>query len=176
MSTRAAKRYAKAFLELSSEKGTTAHVSKEVEMISNVISENSELLGFLQNPIVTEQAKYNALSEIFSTVSVEVKHLFQLLLQNKRMGLLNEVTSQYKILLDKQEGREVVYTTTAVEMSAELESQLLAKAKQISPAVVSIQNSVDRSLLGGFIIRVGDQQIDASIASKLSQLKNSFVQ
>lgn len=176
MSVRAAKRYAKAFLEMSNQKGTTSQAQKDMETVFQTISNATDLRLFLENPIVTDKAKHDALVEIFSQVSGDTKNLFQLLMQNKRMPLLLEVATQFEKLYNHQEGKEVAQVTTAIAMDAALEEEILNKAKELSPSIVAVENIVDPSIIGGFIIRVGDQQIDASLASKLNHLRNTFVQ
>lgn len=176
MSVRAAKRYAKAFLEMSNQKGTTSQAQKDMETVFQTISNTIDLRLFLENPIVTDKAKYDALVEIFSQVSGDTKNLFQLLMQNKRMPLLLEVATQFEKLYNRQEEKEVAQVTTAVAMDEVLEKEILNKAKELSSSIVAVENIVDPSIIGGFIIRVGDQQIDASLASKLNHLRNTFVQ
>lgn len=176
MSVRAAKRYAKAFLELSTQSQTTSEVQKDMNLIEQTIANNLELRLFLENPVVTDEAKCTALLEIFSQVSGGTKNLFQLLKQNKRLPLLLEVSQAFEKLYNEQEGKEVAKVTTAIAMDSTLEQEMIQKAKELSSSVVAVENIVDPSIIGGFIIRVGDQQIDASIASKLNHLRNTFVQ
>lgn len=176
MSVRAAKRYAKAFLELSTQSQTTSEVQKDMNLIEQTIANNLELRLFLENPVVTDEAKCTALLEIFSQVSGATKNLFQLLKQNKRLPLLLEVSQAFEKLYNEQEGKEVAKVTTAIAMDSTLEQEMIQKAKELSSSVVAVENIVDPSIIGGFIIRVGDQQIDASIASKLNHLRNTFVQ
>ena len=71
-------------------------------------------------------------------------------------------------------GIQVAYVTTAVPLTPELEAQVLAKIKQVSDKEITIVNEINKDLIGGFIIRLGDMQFNASIANKLSQLKREF--
>lgn len=172
--TRAAIRYAKAILDVSNANGNAASVSQDMQSVTAAISESLELNQFLKNPVVKPEAKLAALNEIFSTANTDTKSLFQLLLQNKRLDILEAVASQFNVLYDELLGKQIAYVTTATPLSPEMETKVLAKIKEISSKEVSIVNEVDETIIGGFIIRIGDQQFNASIANQLSQLKREF--
>jgi F-type H+-transporting ATPase subunit delta len=69
---------------------------------------------------------------------------------------------------------EVATVTTAVPLTKELEAKVLAKIKELTGNDVSLENKIDESIIGGFILRVGDLQYNASIANKLNTLKREF--
>ena len=77
-------------------------------------------------------------------------------------------------MYDELKGVEVAYVTTATPLTPALEAQVLAKVKELSTKEVTIVNEVNKDIIGGFIIRLGDMQYNASIANKLSQLKREF--
>lgn len=172
--TRAALRYAKAILDVSNAKGNAEIVSQDMKTISAAISQSNELKLFLENPIVKGTSKLAALNEIFASANADTKNLFSVLLQNKRLDILEAIAAQYAILYDEFKGIEVAYVTTATSLTPALEAQVLAKIKEISNKEVSIVNQVDPNIIGGFVIRLGDLQFNASIANKLSQLKREF--
>lgn len=172
--TRAAIRYAKAILDVSNANGNVASVSQDMLTVTAAISESLDLNQFLQNPVVKGEAKLAALNEIFATANADTKSLFQLLFQNKRLDILEAVATQFNVLYDELQGKQIAYVTTATPMSSELEAKVLAKIKEISSKEVTIVNEVNADIIGGFIIRIGDQQFNASIANQLSQLKREF--
>jgi F-type H+-transporting ATPase subunit delta len=69
---------------------------------------------------------------------------------------------------------EVATVTTAVPLTKELEAKVLAKVKELTGNDVSLENKIDENIIGGFILRVGDLQYNASIANKLNTLKREF--
>ena len=71
-------------------------------------------------------------------------------------------------------GKDIAHVTTAVPLTADLEKKILAKVTELTGNKVSIENKIDESIIGGFVLRVGDLQYDASIANKLSSLKREF--
>src|SRR5690606_4476789 len=172
--TRAALRYAKAILDVSNAKGNADAVSKDMFNISEAIKQSNELKLFLENPIIKGESKLAALNEIFASANADTKNLFSVLLQNKRLDILEAITAQYAKLYDELKGVEVAYVTTATPLTPALEAQVLAKVKELSTKEVTIVNEVNKDIIGGFIIRLGDMQYNASIANKLSQLKREF--
>ena len=172
--SRAAIRYAKAIIEIATESNNTAAVNNDMKTIVSAIKENEELKDFLSNPIVSGQIKMNALNEIFPSLQSETKGLFQLLLANKRFEILSAITVQFNKLFDLASGVEQAVVTTAVPLTAELEVLVKNKLKEFSSNTISITNVVDASIIGGFVLRIGDKQYNASVANKLQQLKREF--
>ena len=100
--------------------------------------------------------------------------LIDILISNNRISLLGDVASKYNELFDQSKGIEHAIVTTAVALTSDLEKKVLAKAKQISGKEVVLENIIDESILGGFILRVGDIQYNASVSNQLSKLKREF--
>ena len=103
-----------------------------------------------------------------------MKLLFQTLAQNKRIDLLEEISLQYKRLYDQLNNKEDATVTTAVPMTPAMEAKVTAKLKTLSSKDINLKKIVDETILGGFILRVGDQQYNASVSNQLNELKNKF--
>ena len=172
--SRAAIRYAKAILDIAQTSGKADAVNNDMKSIVTAVSESADLKDFLTSPIIKIEVKKSALSEIFSNVEKETNSLFHLLFENKRFEILEAIAIQYNKLFDESNGIEVAKVTTAFPITAELETKVLAKIAEFSNKKITIQNIVDPAIIGGFILRVGDQQYNASVASKLSELKREF--
>lgn len=172
--SRAAIRYAKAIIDIATESNNATAVNNDMTTIVTAIKESEELNDFLSNPIVNGEVKMSALSEIFPSLQSETKGLFQLLLANKRFEILSAIAVQFNKLFDLASGVEQAVVTTAVPLTAELEGQVKNKLKEFSSNTISITNVVDASIIGGFVLRIGDKQYNASVANKLQQLKREF--
>ncbi len=172
--SRAALRYAKAILNLAGEKKATDVVEKDMRLVSSTISENKELQDFLANPVVKGSDKRDALLSVFKGCSKITEGTISMLVDNKRIGMLNEVALKYIILNEQLKGKDVAFVTTAVPLTADLEKKVLAQVGKLTGNTVTIENKVDENIIGGFVLRVGDLQYDASIANKLSNLKREF--
>ncbi|WP_339919241.1 ATP synthase F1 subunit delta [uncultured Flavobacterium sp.] len=173
-STRAAIRYAKAILEIAQSKGVAEAVSDDMNSIASTISGNVELSTFIQNPTLRVEVKENALLEVFANTNSVTKSLFHLLFENKRFEILEAVAVEYSKLFDIMNGVEVAQVTTAIAMDAALEAKVLAKIATLSDKKITIENHVDSSIIGGFILRIGDKQYNASIANRLQVLKREL--
>ena len=173
-STRAAIRYAKAILEIADSKKSAAEVSVDMALIATTIAGNLELHSFIQNPLIKTDTKKNVVLEVFASVNAVTKSLFHLLLENKRFEILEAIASEYNNLFDIMNGVEVAKVTTAIPMDAVLEAKVLAKIATFSNKKITIENTVDPSIIGGFILRIGDKQYNASIANRLQVLKREL--
>ncbi|QSB27303.1 ATP synthase F1 subunit delta [Flavobacterium sp. CLA17] len=173
-STRAAIRYAKAILDLADSKGVAETVNNDMKLIASTIGNNAELSTFIQNQTTKVEVKESALLEVFANVNGVTKGLFHLLFENKRFEILEAIALEYIKLFDESNGVETAKVTTAIPMDAALEAKVLAKVATLSDKKITIENIVDPSIIGGFILRIGDQQYNASVANRLQVLKREL--
>jgi F-type H+-transporting ATPase subunit delta len=171
---RAAIRYAKAILEIADSKGVASEVSADMTLIATTITGNSELTHFIQNPLIKTDTKKNVVLEVFASVNPVTQSLFHLLLENKRFEILAAIAVEYNNLFDVMNGVEIAKVTTAFPMDAALEAKVLAKIATFSDKKVTIENTIDASIIGGFILRIGDKQYNASVANRLHVLKREL--
>jgi F-type H+-transporting ATPase subunit delta len=172
--SRAAIRYAKAILETAVSSGKASQVNDDMKLIIATVNSSADLKEFLSSPIIASNLKMNALSEVFASAQAETKSLFRLLQENKRFEILTAIATQFNALFDDMNGVEVANVTTAFAITPELEAKILAKAATISTKKITIQNIVDPSIIGGFILRIGDKQYNASVSNRLQELKREF--
>ncbi|TMM58912.1 ATP synthase F1 subunit delta [Maribacter algarum] len=172
--SRAALRYAKAILDLAVENKATDALEKDMQNVVGTISGSAELREMLASPVVKGSAKKEALLSVFKGSHSITEGTISMLVSNKRVSMLNEVASKYLILNEKLKGKDIAHVTTAVPLTADLEKKILAKVTEMTGNKVSLENKIDESIIGGFVLRVGDLQYDASIANKLSSLKREF--
>ena len=174
MGSRAAIRYAKALLQDLDASKAKALVS-DMETVHATITHSKELQNVLKSPIIKNEIKQASLLEIFGKQSDAVKALIKVLAQNQRTDILGAVASSYINLYNKSQGIQVAHVTTAVPLSSSLEKEVLAKVKELTGSDhITIENKIDESIIGGFILRVGDLQYNASIANQLTNIKREF--
>ncbi len=172
--SRAAIRYAKAILDLAVDKKATDAVEKDMRSIVATISDSKELRQMLSSPVISGATKKEVLLKIFKGSNAISEGLIGMLVDNKRVSILNEVALKFIILNEQQKGKDVAYVTTAVPMDAAMEKKILKQLTTITGNEVTIENTVDENIIGGFVLRVGDLQYDASIVNKLNNLKREF--
>jgi F-type H+-transporting ATPase subunit delta len=172
--SRAAIRYAKAVLSLASDQNTAEVVNNDMKLIANTIAGSKDLRDMLNSPVVSSSIKKASLLEIFKNVNALTVNAIDTLITNKRIALLENVSLEYTRLYDEQRGTEVATVTTALPLTDDLKVKVLAKVKELTGKEVEVENIIDEDILGGFILRVGDIQYNASIANQLSKLKREF--
>ena len=172
---RAAIRYAKALLNLAKDSKEETAVNDDMLFITTTISENEEFEVMLNSPIVKSSDKINVLNALFKEkVNTITLGLFHLLKDNKRIAMLASIAKQYAIIYDFEKHLQVAKVTTAIPLTSEIEKQILAKIVTLTGEKASLENEVNPAILGGFILRVGDVQYDASISNYLNKLKKEF--
>lgn len=173
--SRAAIRYAKAILEMAQSSGNAEAVNEDMKQIASTVKGNRELQDFIASPTVTSDVKEASLKEIFAGSQNITQGLFRLLYENKRFEILEQIAEQYSVQFDEMNGREEAIVTTAMPISPALEAKVLEKAKVLSDKELILKNIVDPAIIGGFILRVGDKQFNASVANSLTTLKRELV-
>lgn len=172
--SRAAVRYAKAMLSLAKEQNATDAVFAEMQQINATVVESADLRGLISSPLIADSLKKSSLEAVFASAGAITKGLFGTLVTNKRVDKLQDVALSYISLYEQDKGSQVAKVTTAVPLNDTLENAILSKVKELTGKEASLEVTVDASILGGFILRVGDLQYNASIASQLASLKKSF--
>ena len=173
--TRAALRYAKAILNLAKDSNEESKVNDDMLLIASTISENSDLDVMLKSPVIKAEDKKNVLKALFDKKITNISTgLFLLLEENKRLGVLEAVAKQYTIIYDHLKSIDIAKVTTAVPLTEDVEKQVMKKIVEITGNKASLENIVNPDILGGFILRVGDVQYDASISNYLNELRKEF--
>jgi F-type H+-transporting ATPase subunit delta len=172
--TRAAIRYAKAVLDLANEQNSASVVNGDMKSIVNAVAESQDLRDMLQSPVISSADKKAALLQVFPNLNKLSVKLIEILVENKRIDILDAVAQKTNMLFDESQGTQIAKVTTAVPLTDELKGKILAKVKELTGNDAEIENTVDESILGGFILRVGDIQYNASISNKLNKLKREF--
>lgn len=173
--SRAAIRYAKAILSFALEQQKEVEVNNDMLLVANTIQESKELQLLLNSPVLKTELKKSALKEIFgSKTSALTIGLINLLIDNKRLPILGEVAKKYTVIYDELKGIEVAKVTTAIPLTEELNQQILKKVIEITGKQATVENIINPDIIGGFILRIGDIQYDASMSNKLQLLKREF--
>ena len=175
MSSRAAIRYAKAVLDQANHANISEVVFGDMKSIQATLAGSKELRVVLQSPVVKAEDKKQALIQIFEKNSDVTKALIQILTSNKRINLLGGVALAYVDLYNDSKGVKTATVITAVTLTPEIEAKVLSKLKEMTGSDnITINNTIDERIIGGFILRVGDLQYNASIANQLGNLKREF--
>ena len=170
-STKSAIRYAKAILELSSETNAVDQVAADMERIVEAGNDTGDFQVFLNSPVIKTDKKISILKVLFSEFTELTMSFIELITKNKREYLLTEIASAFVNLLKKQNGIVPISVTSAVKLEKQTLNQILEKLKSHVDGEFEVTEEVDPALIGWFVVRMEDKQIDASIASQLNRMK-----
>lgn len=174
---RIASRYAKSLLDLADEKGALEEVNKDMLMFSQLAEENRDLVLMLKSPVVAHDKKLIILNKVFTgKVHDLTLAIFQILTRKQREGYLPAIATEFHHQYNVRKGVEEATVTTTFKLDAKLRKEFESIVTQISGKSVELTEEVNESLLGGFVLKIGDRQIDDSLSSRLSALKLKFSQ
>lgn len=169
---RIASRYAKSLLELAVEKGKLEEVHNDMVMLSALAKENREFVLMLNSPIVSHGKKLEILKEVFEGKVNEMSiSIFTILTKKHREGYLPLIAEEFHHRYNVYKGIAEATVTTTFPLDAKTRQEFEAVVKSISNKEVELTEVVDESLIGGFILKIGDRQIDDSLSSRLMALR-----
>ena len=172
--SRVAIRYAKAILATAQEQQAVDQVADDMESVYTTLENSQELKAVLASPVISAELKGDTLKAIFGKVSPVVKTFLELVAENNRASHLDGVALKYKQLYQELQGKQEAEVTTAVPMTPALEKVVMEKIKTLTDKKVELVSTVDQDIIGGFILRLGDQQFDASVANQLQSLEHKL--
>jgi F-type H+-transporting ATPase subunit delta len=171
-----AARYAKSLLDLAQEQGTLATIKEDMDLLATTMAGSRDLRLLLRNPIVKHDKKLSILNAVFKDkVSDMLLRFFQIVTSKNREDTLEYIGSEFLKQYNALMGVQVAEVTSAVPLTpatrAEIEKMV---TRQTGLTQISLTEKVDPSLIGGFVLRVGDQQIDDSVRGGLRRLRTSL--
>jgi F-type H+-transporting ATPase subunit delta len=170
-------RYAKALFGLAKDTTSTDALKKDVEILYQCIQEIPELQYVIQSPVIKASEKKRLFNEMFRTFFNPLTISFiSLVLEHRREEYLAGISRYFLDLMKTEQGIQTAEMVTAVRLDESLRQSVLSLiAKKFNVHQVDLNETVDARLIGGFVLRVGDQQLDASIANKLKRIHNELI-
>jgi F-type H+-transporting ATPase subunit delta len=169
VATAAARRYARAAFELASEGKRIDEWRHSLAVIRDLLS-GPKIAAVLQNPTIPSSERMKLISQA-GVVETEASNLVGLLIESGRVGEAAGIADEFDRLADEAAGKIHALVTSAVELSAEELREMAERLSKRLGAEVSLQSVVDRRLIGGVKVQYGDHLIDASVATRLQQLR-----
>ena len=174
--TRVTSRYAKSLLLLAVERGEMETVFADMKVVATTCEGSRDLTVLLKSPLVKTDKKMTILKMIFEGQLSELSNNFiNILTRKKRESLLEGVAESFMDQYRTYSNITSVAVTSAAELSEAQKQKVIALLpKGVITEKIEITETIDPSLIGGFIVRVGDVQIDHSVARKLNDLRGEF--
>lgn len=169
-------RYAKALFAVAKEKDLLENIKNDVILISEVIDQNHELDSLLQNPVLKTSKKKEVFIKIFESIHPTTISFINLLFENKREGHINDITRKFIEFYKEHKHIKTVILTTPVELDKKTEQQITDTIRKNLDCNIELEKKTDANIIGGFIIKVDDQLLDASVSSQLKKIEQEFMQ
>lgn len=173
--SKVAKRYAQGLLNFTQEAGSTTSVFGEMKDLVNTIEKSKELQSFFHSPIIDGKKKISVSAEIFKSFSPVTRNLIQLVIKHGRESQLSNIGQEFVNKVEDLNGVQRITLTSATKLSQENIDEILKSTQLVNhDNQFDLKSIINPEILGGYILRVGDQQIDASVKSKLAKLQKEF--
>ena len=165
-----AKRYAEAVFDIARANGSFDRWSTELEAVAQV-QKDPEVAALLATPAIGLAVKESIVTKMLPGLSPEAANLVRLLLRRGRFALAQQIADHYRLMVNEYRGITTAEVTSAVPLTAEELRAIEQRLSAITGRQVVAETTVDRSILGGIVARIGDQLIDASVRGRLESLR-----
>ncbi len=169
---RIAQRYAKPILELAEEKKALDAVKADMEGFVNVCRESKSFALMLNSPIIPHLKKAEILNAAFKgKMNALTLQSFDLITRKSREGVLKEVAEEFLRLYNIKKGLQEVSVTSSIKLSSDQVKEIEKIAKKITGKKPIIKEKIDSEIIGGYVLKVGDKQVDQSVSGQLKNIK-----
>ncbi len=175
---RVVSRYVKSLLDLAAETNVLDDVHSDLLLFTQVCDENKTFMVLLKSPIIRNEKKTQIIHSIFKNkVNALTMAFLDIVVRKNRDPLLYAIAKEFHNAYNTLKGIEAATVTTAVQLDNKLRADIESLVKKISgKQTIELEEKVDAEMVGGFVLKVGDRQVDASLKSKLNELKVKFSQ
>ena len=172
--SKVATRYAKALLEIAIEKGIVDQVSNDMQYLFETQANNRELVSLFNSPIVSAEKKISVLKEVFGAFEDTSSSFIEMVVRNGRDSHLPEIAAAFANQVKEHKGIVAIEIIYASVMSETAKDLIVKKVQATIKGTLEVTEKIDPSIIGGFIVKMGDRRIDASVSSPLNKLKQSL--
>ncbi len=171
-----ARRYAKALFAVGKEEGKLEEYNDALQGVAELYASGADLADALTNPLYPLDVREKVMEGIVASMGVEkiMANFLNLLVEKKRAGILPEIAEEFQAMVDEEKNVSHGSVVSAVELSAELQAKVQATLEKLTGKTVELTTSIDPSIIGGIVAKVGDLELDGSIRTQLASLKDSI--
>jgi F-type H+-transporting ATPase subunit delta len=170
-----AERYAKALMELAAEQNHVDAVREDMKLVRKVIGENRDLALMLESPVINKAKKIVVLEQVFGKkINKLTLSFIKLITSKNREAYLSNIAEAFD---EQYKHNKHIYTavvTSAMGLDKKTREKVLELIKSQTKGEVELIEKVDPETIGGFVLKIGDRQIDRTVARQLSNLKKQF--
>lgn len=176
ISTGIAERYARAIFELAKEDNALDQIASDADTLTSAYTESGDFRDLVHSPVYSRDVQQKAIGALAAKMDLHniTSNTLQLMASKRRLFVLREMARQVREMIARERGEITAEVVAAKELSGGQRGQLAEALKKAIGRDVNINLSVDESLIGGLVVKVGSKMIDTSIRAKLDSLKNSM--
>lgn len=175
MKARLAKRYAQAVFQAAAEQQNVPEVEAELAVVQQIFGE-AAVQDFFDNPGVSTADKKAVISRTFSTyLSPFTQNFLCHMTEKRRINVLPDVINAYRDLVKESRNIVAVEVVTAAPLANEDQAELVTQLSVVTGKTIELSARVDKGILGGLIIQIGDKRIDNSVKAELTRMKNQML-
>lgn len=169
-------RYATALFEIATETSATESVEADLTSLGAALDESADLRDVCTSPVYTREDQGKAMAAVASAMGLGqvVTNTVLLMASKRRLFALSDVISAFKALAAEARGEVTADVTSAVALTKKQRDALAAALKASVGSDVVLNTTVDESLIGGLVVKVGSRMIDTSVRAKLASLQNAM--
>lgn len=168
-------RYAKSLIDLATERKVVEEVNKDMGFFKEICQQNSQFEAVMANPIIRHSDKLSILKKIFEkNVHPVTFSIFNVLTKKNRENLIYSIADEFQKLYRLQNNIQQAFVTTVEGLTESQRNEFTKVVADATGRKVELEEKVDAALIGGYVLKVGDTQIDTSVRKKLNDLKLSF--
>ncbi len=172
-----ANRYAEALFQIGEEDNKTDNLYNELKEVSSLMTTNNDLNNVMKSPLVSKNEKIHLIDTLFAgKIDNDLKNFLKVLIEKGRISSIKAIEATYKELLNDKNNIIEGYVISAVSMDDEKIKELEKELSKKYNKNVTLTNKVDKSILGGVLVRLGNTEIDGTIKTRLDGLKNQLSQ
>jgi len=171
-----ADRYALAFMDLAQRQDMFDKFDADLALVKETVDANKDLKDFLEHPLIQASDKKDVIDKIFREhVSVYTLNLIKLLIDKNRLHILALLADHYKALLNKKRNISTAQIITAIEIDEETKNRVKEKLQKVFSMTIEVETQIDKEIIAGMIVKVGDKIIDGSIKTKFENMKKQVI-
>ncbi|MEO9873825.1 MAG: F0F1 ATP synthase subunit delta [Anderseniella sp.] len=169
-------RYATALFELAQESNSVSQVSADLDAFAAMLDSSEDLTRLVRSPVFGASEQIAALNAVFAQAGIKsiAANFIKLTADNRRLFAVKSMIGAFRSLVAEARGEIAAEVVSAEKLSAAQLSKLKAELKASVGSDVELATTVDPSILGGLIVRVGSRMVDNSLRTKLQNLKVSM--
>lgn len=169
--TKVAARYARALLDLAIEQGNLDSVLGDMQVFLATVRDSRDFELLLSSPLVKADKKIEIFQMAFEPFEKSTQDFLALITNNRREAILGDIALAFEAQVKEHRGIVPMTLTSAIALDASTRDAIIAKIQKSVTGTLEVEQKIDESLIGGFVVRMGDHQIDASVVNQLNNLK-----